>query len=488
MGRITAGSLLLTLVACGGGGGGTPDATAPDAAPPNVDLAVPCSDAMSAVYTLPSGLPAYDTSHRGDVFHCSRDRWLDAAGLDAAARADGYTGPTLTSGATIYRIAFRTERATPAGGGTPAEGHSAAFVLVPDHPRATSALVVYVHPSVGINENCAITKGDVGATDSGTATIMSALYGFAGGGFMVIAPDAAGFGFGDAPAFADSEDIAKSTLDATFAANKLLTGGAPHEVVIAGHSIGGHGVLSTDHWAKSYGVDGEIVGVLAFAPFWVSNLAWGALMSPAPGVSTSTATGGAWLLEYQLDYFYSHGELLDGAGHGIDLIQPAKQAGLKTLVTTKCLDDVAAGLASFGTYANDYFDTTDANALASCGFNGTCDTPPADVWGPRFLADRPAIDTAGPPIRLYFGGTDTTITPGFAQCAIDKVNADLAAATGATTHVDFCYDAQAAHRGVPPRDVGDANAWIGALVDGTTLPTCTPFPTNTCPSEPPNQF
>jgi pimeloyl-ACP methyl ester carboxylesterase len=434
---------------------------------------------------MASGLPAYDATHRGDVFHCSRDRWLDAAALDADARADGYTGPTLASGATVLRIAYRTERAA-AGTAPPVEGHSAALVLVPDHPRAAGALVVYVHPSVGIADICGPSRGDYTATDSGTATIMAALFGMAGAGWTVIAPDAAGFGYGDAPSFAISEDIAKSTLDGTYAMNKLLTAGAtPQKVVIVGHSIGGHGALSTDAWAKQYGLQGTLIGVSAFSPFWVSNLAWGAAISPAAGVTTSTSTGGAWLLEYQLDYYYSHGELLDGAGMGTVLLMTDKQAYARTLVTTKCLDDVAAGMAQLGTYGMDYFDATAAASLEQCGFNDDCTTPPATVWGPRFHADRPPIDANGPPIRLFFGGKDTTITPAFAQCAIDKINTDLGS-TG-TTKVDFCYDAQAVHRGTPERDVSALNDWIVSLVDGTTPPTCTPFPTATCPSVPPNK-
>src|SRR5579862_7841821 len=111
MGRTSASSLLLIMCACGGGGGGSPDAAPPtfDAMWPAVPLAAPCTDAMSDVYTLPSGLPAYDASHRGDVFHCAPDTWLGAADLDTAARADGYQGATLTSGATLFRIAYSTE-------------------------------------------------------------------------------------------------------------------------------------------------------------------------------------------------------------------------------------------------------------------------------------------------------------------------------------------------------------------------------------------
>ena len=209
-------------------------------------------------------------------------------------------------------------------------------------------------------------------------------------------------------------------------------------------------------------------------------------MSPAAGVDTSNAP---YIFEYQLDYFYGHGELLDGPGHGVDLIQAAKQAQVETMVTTKCLDDVAAELPSLGTNASDYFDPTAASALAQCAFTGDCTMDPAPLWDPRFLADRPAIDTAGPPIVLWFGGMDQTITPGYAQCTVERLAADLSA--GGTTQVTACTDPGAEHSTVPPRNIGWVNDWIAAQVGGGTEPTCAPLPDpgmggTACPGIPSN--
>jgi pimeloyl-ACP methyl ester carboxylesterase len=482
-------ALFSIAVGCGGNTNQAPDATPPDAAAPTVNLAVACTDTTDGVYAdAPASLPAFDASHRGDIFRCAKDRWLDAAAVDAIARANGYLGAPLTSGATIFRIAYRTER-THVGAAPPAEGHSGGFLLVPDHPRTPGALVVYAHPSVGIAPSCAPSHIDLSIKADGWEPVRAPLLGLVGAGWTVIAPDEAGMGFGDAPGFADAEDEGKSILDATRAATKLLPADLlPGKVVIVGHSMGGHAALSAHALAKSYGHDGELVGVATFAPFWLTNLAWAAILSEASGVNTTT---GAYLLEYQLDYFYGHGELLDGAGHGVDLIQPDKAAAVKTLVTTQCLDGVATGLKSFGVYADSYYTDAAVTALSNCGFTGDCPDAPGPVWKARFIADRPPIDPAGPPIVMWFGGKDTTVSPPYARCAMDKVATDMA--SGGTTAITTCADADAVHTGVPARDVAWVTDWIAAQVGGGTAPTCTP-PADpsaggaTCPKVPPNSF
>src|SRR5690242_17962997 len=66
--------LALSISGCGDDAQTTPDAK-PDAidysigeAPP---LAQPCTDSIGDLYTVPSGLPAMDDTHRGDVVRCT---------------------------------------------------------------------------------------------------------------------------------------------------------------------------------------------------------------------------------------------------------------------------------------------------------------------------------------------------------------------------------------------------------------------------------
>jgi pimeloyl-ACP methyl ester carboxylesterase len=483
MGRLFTCVSMLSVCACGGGGGSTPDAAPPpaDAAPPQITLLQPCTDTMAGIYADVSGLPPFDASHRGDVFRCARDRWMDAATVDKAMHAQGFVGPAATSGTTVYRIAFRTERAQV--GPDVREGLSSALLFVPDHPRAPGALIDYAHPSVGIADSCAPSLADVGASSGGMGSdiVRAPELGFAGAGFTVIAPDFAGFGYGEPPGYDDAEDEAKSVLDATRAAAKILPPDLlPGKVVIVGHSMGGHAALAAHAMLPTYGATGDVVAVVGLAPFWISNYAWGALMMDGLGYDTTNA---AYLYEYQLDYFYGHGELLDGPGHGLDLVQPAKQAQVKTIMTTECIDQVATDMKTLGAGASDYFTADAVNGLAPCGLNGDCSTAPATTWAPRFSADRPAIAKDGPPILIWYGAKDTTISPAYAQCELDTMGTNIA---GGTTTITTCSDPDAVHIAVPARNTAWVTTWIDAILAGTTPPSCTAPAKSTCPGLPPN--
>src|SRR6478672_9195838 len=111
---------VLLALGCGGSSSKTPDA-APDAAeppPPPPALLQACTDAIADVYTLPDNLPPYDASHRGDVIRCGYDHYLSATDINKSMTAYGYLGPKLTSGAWLFRIAYRTERIAAAGSNT----------------------------------------------------------------------------------------------------------------------------------------------------------------------------------------------------------------------------------------------------------------------------------------------------------------------------------------------------------------------------------
>ncbi|HTJ41947.1 MAG TPA: alpha/beta hydrolase [Kofleriaceae bacterium] len=476
MGRYVA--LMMFLSACGGSGSSSsPDAAgSADAAAPTVTLNQACTDTYDQIYADPTGLPAFDASHRGDVFRCGRDRYFDAASLDAITRLQGYTGAPLTSGVTMFRLAYRTERAV-------GEGHSAAILFVPDHPRNPSALVVYAHASAGVAPQCGPSRFDITTHGDWVDTNRAPLLALVGAGFTVIMPDFAGYGFGDAaPGYASAEDEAKSVLDATRAAKQLIPDAIrPTKVVLVGHSMGGHAVLSAHAMLSSYGADGDVIGVVGLAPFWISNLAWGALMSADQlGYTTTNAS---YMLEYQLDYYYGHGELIDGAGHGLDLIQPGKRAAVSALLASGCLGDVADGMHTLGTYPSDYFDATAVDSLSKCGFNDDCTTAPATTWGPRFIADRPAIAADGPPIALWYGGADTTISPAYAQCTDETLAKNVA---GGTTTIQTCQDPGSDHISVPERNLDWVTAWIDAKLTGAKSPACAAPTSSTCPGLPPN--
>jgi hypothetical protein len=483
VGFVLAGTLL--VLGCGGSSNQTPaDMATPPPPPPALLQA--CTDAIADVYTLPSGLPAFDASHRGDVIRCGYDRYLSAADINAKMTAYGYLGPTLPSGAWLFRIAYRTERIAPAGSTTVPEGVSSGILLVPDHPQAGGPLVVFAHASVGIAPPCAPSTYDLLADVAGDDH-RGAVLGLAGYGWLTLVPDYAGFGYGEPPGWSVAEDEAHSVLDATRAAKQLapsLTG----KVVFVGHSQGGHAALSAQSYAKSYGMEGELIGVAAYAPLWLSAYAWAAIITPAAGYKTADS---GYAIMYDLDYFYSHGEMYDGPGGGLAMFQAAKRDAVHSFLMGQCNPNSPPGvdITTLGATPSDFFDTNFISSLSGCGLGfGGCTDATAMTWTARFSADRPPIDPKGPPILIFDGGMDANFPPVRAQCMFDKINMDLAGATAPTTTIAACLDPDAQHFDIMRRDVGFANQWIAARAGlGAEPAPCTPFPTGlTCQTPPPN--
>ncbi len=475
---------MLMLLGCGGSSPGAPaDMTAPSP-PPALLLA--CSDAVADVYTAPSSLPPFDASHRGDVIRCAYDRFLSAAAINAAMTAYGYQGPPLPSGAWLFRIAYRTERIAPAGATTVPDGISSGILLVPDHPQAGGPLVVFAHASVGIAPPCAPSTYDLlGATMGDDHR--GAVLGLAGYGWLTLVPDYAGFGFGAAPGWSVAEDEAHGVLDATRAAKQLapsLTG----QVVFVGHSQGGHAALAAQSYASSYGMEGTLIGVAAYAPLWLSAYAWAAILAPVAGYKTSDS---GYAIMYDMDYFYSHGELYDGPGGGLAMFQAAKRDAVQSFLMNQCAPNPPPGvdITTLGATPSDFFDSSFVSSLSGCGLGfGGCSDATAMTWTARFSADRPPINPNGPPLLIYDGGMDANFPPPRAQCMFDKLNADLMAAPSPTTKITACLDPDAQHFDIMRRDVDYANQWIAARAGiGPEPAACSPFPTGlTCETPPPN--
>ncbi|HKA90045.1 MAG TPA: lipase family protein, partial [Haliangiales bacterium] len=437
------------LAACGDGSAG-PDAAPPDAGS-GTSLAIACNDSVANVYVKPSGLPAYDASHRGDVIRCAPLGKLARA--DIAAKLGG--SAQITSGADVYAIAYRTGRIDAA-----VEGVTSALAFVPDAPRAPGAapLVIYAHGTVGLADKCAPSKGDpLGDL---------ARIGLVGRGFVVVAPDYAGYGYGGpAPGWLSVNDQAHSILDGARAARQLFKAGVlTADNVIVGHSQGGHAVLGAQAVAKDYGV--ALKGVVAFAPVWFPIRTFAAV----PFLYGPSAYPDAYAFAFL--YFYGHGELLDGVGHGGDIFRADKRAAISATVAGECLGAVVDYARTAGTMGSDVYDQTFLDGIVTCAAleTGTCGSAAAQKWMPRFAADRPPIDAVGAPMVIWQGMADATVTPDRAHCGVDKVAADLAAAGNATATLTTCVDATATHGTIVVTGMDWAAQWIAARTAGGAEP------------------
>ena len=474
---VAASAACLTAPAC---------STTTDATPPlaeagiDASLAFGCADAIDAVYGDPGPL----TGDPGSVLKCAADRVWPVAELEAYARANmyAYDGKPFTSGARSYRVVYKTER----GGTARAAGYTSALVFVPDNPSPNAPAVVAAHGTAGQAPSCTPSKH---AFDNKTDAYAAMIFPLVGAGYPVIVPDYAGYanyGAANNPpsGYAASDDVGKSTLDGLRALRKLVPGIPSDKSIVVGHSQGGHSALSALAIAESYGV--SVTGVVTYSPLWFNQATWGALLAESskyPVATTSFPVAvGIW-------YHYSHGELYDGPGHGVDVFAADKRAAIKAFFDTSCTDDPVKALGEFPADLYDPLFTGVIKLPAALG--APCSGELCEKWVARYAADRPhltgkAKDT---PQLVLYGTTDTTIPPDRAMCGFARLAADGAAAK-------ICVVPDQTHSGIVGARSAYVNDWIANIAQGAPAPApCAADQTSlkatdgtpvTCATPPPN--
>lgn len=444
--------------------------------------AVTCSDSVDAVYGDPGPLSP-DPSARGAILKCAKGTDISKDEMQAKLTELGYTGKPLTTGARVYKIAYRTER----GDAASSPGFSSAIVYIPETPRAAKLpVVVGARGSRGQAARCTLSKFDPSLEDiNGDAWRM--IYPLVGSGYAMIVPDLAGYANFGAPsnppsAYAQAADVGKGTLDGSRALKKLFPA-LDDKVVLVGHSQGGHSALAALSMVDSYGASGPIVGVATFAPLWVSNRSWGALLwreagKPFPLGETSPGNVSVW-------YHYTQAELLDGPGEGKKMFAADKQDAIESFVKSECWG--SKELAKLGTYADELFDPTFVSDISfPAALGAECSTPNCKKWVDRYLADRPKLTgkAAETPILLAYGMKDTTLPPPRMKCALDRLQTDNAKLT-------VCVDPEQTHGGIVSGKGEYVADWIASVALGAAPPAAcatneAPLLAEKCATPPPN--
>jgi pimeloyl-ACP methyl ester carboxylesterase len=267
----------------------------------------------------------------------------------------------------------------------------------------------------------------------------SLVYSIAGDGWVAIVPDNPGLGTEGITGWGYSPDEGRTLLDATRAARKLMNAGELNEKnVLAGHSIGGHAVLSAQSYLESYGAEGTIEATVAFAPIWFSSAVWGAFISNV-GVAFATPK----LLTLSLKHFYGHLAIEEGEEHALDAFLDDKKQAIAELLENNCWNEVVGNTAGTGPISIGIMKAVDAFTpeyiaeVGGCAFSGACDTPLAATWRQRWVNNRPPPVTSVP-IVVWQGGKDDFVQPGYQKCGTDRLEAQ-----GAT--VEACIAAEADH-------------------------------------------
>jgi hypothetical protein len=443
-----------------------PDGDAGDAAPPNVSApGIPCTDTLANVYVTPSNLQPPTLATRGDVLRCAFDVTYTEAQVAQQAMAKGVTTPMKT-GVSLYRIEFRTQR------GDGSDGASSARVYLPATPAALPLPVIVVgHPSDGLAQSCAPSLDPNSNQDLALP--------WAGLGFAVIVPDYAGLGNGGVQAYLDNHDQAYSILDGARAIRKLLPVGAfSPSVLTVGWSQGGGAVLSAQALAKSYGCDGTLAGVVAFAPQWptrMNSFGFVNLLNNPTELTILTGISENVILVLR-EYAYFANRV--GPTHADDGFPVSARSGIDNAVKSLCLTPLGGYLQATAPHVGDMFDPTFLSTMLACIGNAAdagapdagpgCADPGLSYY--QFLQQNfVTADPAGPPMLYVQGLADIIMPPASeAACNLQKLAKD-----GVVPQL--CVDPQAQHTDVVGRNMDFVIAWTEALLAGKPLPA-------TCPS------
>jgi len=425
-------------------------------------LAIECSDTLESIYGEPGELP----DKKGAILRCAPDGELTSAEIQARLDTESYQGEPMRSGAKVFRVLYRTER----GNGDP--GYSVAAVYVPNVPRADKTPTVVVsHGSRGQAPHCSPSLADPRAEQVNDDQERMVLP-WVGAGFPVMAPDLAGFSnygaSGNPPSgYNASADVARSTLDGARAMRELMPSLLTDQVVLTGHSQGGHTVFSSLALAESYAPDVNIAAVATFVPNWLSQRTWGAvflLANAYPFDEQPTPNA------VSLWYHYTLAELYDGPGKSAELFRPEKYEGVKKFMEETCWGPPYPSMEALGTNLLEVFDPAFTVAIqGAAAFGSECPgEEPAkstcEKWIARYLADRPHLTgkAATVPILVTYGGKDDAITPDRFQCALDRLQEDQA-------NLEYCFDPEGMHGELPLQLGGYAINWIANKTLGEAL-------------------
>ena len=213
--------------------------------------------------------------------------------------------------------------------------------------------------------------------------------------------------------------------------------------------------------------DGELVGVIAFAPEWPARLgSFGYLhILQSPGaltISTGISKCVVTVLR-QYAFFVNHLGLV----HATDAFRPDLRAGVQGAVESQCETLLGAWVQANQPYLGDLVDAPLRTALLACvaGDTAGC-TEPARSYHEFLLGNVLQPDPAGAPVLLLQGLMDTVMPPAEeAACIADTL-------TAAGVPLLVCTEVFGLHSTIVGAKMALALDWAAAILAGTTPPGC----------------
>jgi pimeloyl-ACP methyl ester carboxylesterase len=264
--------------------------------------------------------------------------------------------------------------------------------------------------------------------------------------------------------YLDAQDEAQATLDAARALASMFSSGLNGKTALVGHTQGAHAVLSATALQPTYAPDVQLAAVATYAPFWLTMDIWGFLIDSDPKIPSTPA-----MTAMSVWYHYSHGELLDGVGHGLDVFAASAKPSVLNFVHDNCWGQWS-GLGSPTGSVDDLYDPNFVSGIGfAAGLGGPCfNSAQCTTWLARYAADRPSLAGSHVPLLLVYGGSDQILTPDSLECVLDRFRREDGVA------YSLCVAPGVGNAGILRAKSSYVAGWLGAQTLGeTATETCT---------------
>lgn len=284
-------------------------------------------------------------------------------------RSDEYLGRTPPNGE-VRRILYTTRDAN--GRAAVASG----MVIIPtDLPYGSRPVVLWNHGTTGVARGCAPSLQD----DTATKWAIPALNDALAHGWIVVAPDYSGQGAPGVFPYLIGDGEARSALDAVRAARQLDGLSLSRQLVVWGHSQGGHAALWSAEIAAEYSPELQVLGAAALSPAADPPLLAREMTSGSSRALLSVLI--SWVL---VPYSDTYPDVdLD------DYVAPGARSIVREM-TTRCPSEpgvVVSVAAALGVsedrplYVGDLLDGALGSRLRQNAVNGPIDAPLLVAWG-----------------------------------------------------------------------------------------------------------
>ena len=385
-------------------------------------LVVVVTVVLAAVTTaLPAAARGVPAGPKGDAFYQPPDP-LPKAKPGTVIRARSIAAPT---GARAWRVLYHSR--TVSGADIAVSG----IVVAPagKAPKGGRPVVTWAHGTTGLADACAPSRFP------NYASMVPYVTDLLHAGYVVAATDYEGLGTPGLHPYLVGESEGRGVLDAARAAEHVDGAGAGRDVIIAGHSQGGHAALFAGELAASYAGDLHLLGVVAAAP--AADLE---VILPAAG---AIKTAGGFTVMAAEGFHAAYPD----ADPAIVLTKDAVAGA--SIVDRRCSGDVIRQ------YAGGAATVLRANPLTVA------------PWARLIHENSDGNQPAGAPVLIVQGAADPLVVRPLTDAFVKK-----ACALG--DKIDYRVYPGADHGSVINAAHTDVLEWIAKVVDGAAVPSTCP--------------